>query len=244
MHSNTPTEESRHRTADEPRLEAASNGVKEVQTQHLAADPAVAEALVHALNRETTSHLGDDTYEDLGYQAYVSQLIYLLENIANDSSNAEAYRALVYSAWNGDSQLERWLSKRPGSIKPALDLLATKEPGWRGDAHRSQAVYLLADLLRTFRQEVCILPPEKQTAWVNFHPDTTMHMLRYEALRGKDGMRDNAIEGLALVGSQDDLKLLRAIGRSNRQLQFFTKIAIKQITDGKTASKCAAPVPQ
>lgn len=191
--------------------------------------PAERRALIRLQNTE--NHASEfspvDLFEDDDYVAYNSQLLALVQKIATTTNSPQAWRALVYARYNGDSPLGQWLAKH----RAALPFIAGQLKS-RYSARRMAAVEVVS--LRLFYSKSA-----KPGSDLYVSPEQYRHLkarIRFLARTDIAPVSDAACMGLGLIGDNDDIPLLQRIATSSRRdkyAQEFARQAIEQIRGDK-----------
>jgi hypothetical protein len=216
--------------------------LQETKDDEAASDEALSLSLINALELDSLPGSSNVGADDLDYERYYSRLLVLVERIANTGGSPAAYKALVRSNWNPDSEIEKWLSHEPKSIEPALEMRDSQD-----ETARANATYLLADLLKAKRDERCIQNATPGTDWSKLDEDKILSMLRSSAEKDQPAVRCNALLGLSLVGSQSDRGLINGLAQHGPPyIKYFADLALAKIEEGKTKGNCSqhlAPSP-
>lgn len=191
--------------------------------------PAERSALIHL--QDTEDHASEfslvDLFEDDAYVAYYGQLSVLVQKIATTTNNPQAWRALVYGRYNGDSPFGQWLAKHRAALPFIVELLKS-----RYSARRMAAVEVVS--LRLFYGKSA-----KPGSDLYVSPEQYRHLkaqIRFLARTDIAPVSDAACMGLGLIGDNDDIPLLQRIATSSNRdkyAQEFARQAIKQIRGDK-----------
>jgi hypothetical protein len=168
--------------------------------------------LVHLREFETiqVEKSSDDLFEDDDYVAYDDQLTELTQKIAVSSNSPAAWRSLVYTHYNPDSELGMWLADQ----KPAFPFIMEQTRS-KFSARRMVSVYLLALIL--FRSKSDHSLTDAQYA-------TFKKKIRYLIENDIAPVRQSAIVGLGRIGDSEDKALLEKMQRTGED-SFTRKVA-------------------
>ena len=96
-------------------------------------------AVIDLLARETSNPNWEELAEGPDFESYYSTLLMTVRAIATDTGNPRAFRALVNSQYNPDSEFGRWLSAQPQALSAIEENLKSTYP-----IQRAFAIQMLA----------------------------------------------------------------------------------------------------
>jgi hypothetical protein len=165
-------------------------------------NPRIQKLLIRLREKENVeSNMGDiDLYEDDDYLAYEGELTSVVQEIAVKTNNPNAWKALVYGRYNGDSEFGNWLSSHRATLPFLIRRLESPLAPLRMDA-----VYVLANMLAKSKGEDPFPPAEYRSL---------KQRVRSAAAKGNPAVRQSAMKGLGLTKDLEDVPFLEKLAKT------------------------------
>jgi hypothetical protein len=131
-----------------------------------------------------------DLFEDDDYLAYSDQLTEQVQRIAERDNDPAAWRALVYSRYNGDSVFGNWIAAHRQCLPYLLEQLHSHY-----EVRRMYSVYVLASMLAKSKTS----DPFPTAKYQALKGD-----IRRLAMQDAVAVRFSAVQGLGLIKDPED----------------------------------------
>ncbi len=160
-------------------------------------DPVFQKGLVKLFERETADPRWEEFAEDTDYDDYYEELSDLSQQVAQKSNEAEAWRALVYSAYNPSSTFGRWLIAQPQTLPFFLEMIHSSNSWVWG-----QGAEMLAEMI-----EYCSDPKTRNCSpELKAKRSEILTFIRREVVSAREP--GQAILALGICGSVPDIAIL------------------------------------
>lgn len=188
-------------------------------------DAAMQNALVQLMRREDidSETNATDLYEDDDYVAYHDQLLSLVQKIATTTNDPQAWRALVYDRYSGDSPLGQWLARHKAALPLIVGQLKSRYSVRRMTA--VQVVSLRLIYSKSAKPDSGSYVSPRQYRYLKAR-------IRFLAKTDVAPVSQAACMGLGAIGDKGDIPLLEQVAADptrDKYTQKFAHQAVEQI---------------
>jgi hypothetical protein len=182
-----------------PTWQERQKALHAVLQKHDLSDPELRSGVVQLFNRETDDPKWQEEAEFDDFNQYYEEVSQLCQRVAQIYHQQDAWRSLVFSAYNPDSRFGKWLVSQPESLPLFLEMSQSINPGMAG-----QGLEMLGEVL-----QFCQGSSTLQCSQVAKQRNDILTAIRKTALSDSDDA-GNAIEALGKCGDLWDIKLLES----------------------------------
>ncbi len=182
-----------------PTWQERQSALDEILKRYSMYEPIMQSGIVQLFQRESRDPNWSDLAEEEPYDAYYDKLSELCQSVAQTYHNNAAWQALIFSNYNEDSNLGKWLAAQPEALPAFLQMLRDPNLGMR-----DRGIMLLAESLQQCNGSKNV----KCTAVLTKRDEISSIIRRRIFTSPGEGI---GIKALGICGTQEDLGLLENV---------------------------------